>query len=975
MANPSKINIYFIMIFIFLFPIFSSKDSNLKKEKAQYLIVSIKGELRLEDENGKLIWSNSIGKPLIKTDINVNNINFLQTNILPSMNGGLFLVNERQNLYELLDVNFEDLIKEPPSIFNQYISGTFYRSVKEKYFAINILNGDIIKIKKGNSIDNIIKGNLNNNNSNDTDNYIIMKRINYIFQVRKDYAIVWNANFGKLEILSKGNSKIFHPMTNSIEDNVIHRNMKNNTYIFKYIVENNELILMKIHNSNNSPYTFNYKQMNEINFFTKKKKSIYYNYLIFTFTILITSMFLFQISDNKIEKQINQNEKEKEKEKEKENIKKEIESNESKLKIENSTSAKNISQLSTYSTLKNSLDEFPIKNKSFHLCSRISLNHKESAPESEFQHKKLHKELFNDEKNNILNSLYGNDESLALNKNYQMKKISNLYKRHSLCEENSINNIYLVRKLSDNISSKRKFHPSKKDLEELNKLTIDYLENTRKQSSDSLNKIGRFSNNKLNYDEIYKIINSNSNDSNSENDENPIPPELMSKSNFSLCDTGRFLKDFENIQFIGKGGFGSVFKATHIIDGGIYAIKIIKSNLGIDDELEQLNEVQEIKTMLKVEHKNIVRYITCWFETKDPINYYNKRCRAFSMDEKYSPQKKDFGCVKNKIQKKIQKDTKLPLSRIQSIANEFEYISDDSYKDLKNKDSNNYNNSDLYNDDENDSFSRSFQLKLNQSNSLSDDGIIFTDSKGNSNSKNNSINNNNNNNNEHIINFPDNESEIKSPNNKKLKKELSRKVSDSIMNSLRKTYKVYFYMQMEYCEGIPLSYYIQQRKKVSNESLIIHIFYQICNAVQHIHSKSIIHRDLKPANIFMNKKFKIKIIDFGLASEKYKKNEENVGTYLYLSPEQLARKPYNEKVDIYALGIILIEMCCFFNTKHERINTLKEVINGVYPEKQMKCFENELKLVKKLTKFNPNERPNIEEVINSEEMKLMLEMI
>ena len=367
MAIPSKINIYFIMIFIFLFPIFSSKHTNSKKEKAQYLIVSIKGELRLEDENGKLIWSNSIGKPLIKTDINVNNINFLQTNILPSMNGGLFLVNERKNLYELLDVNFEDLIKEPPSIFNQYISGTFYRSIKEKYFAINILNGDIIKIKKGYSIDNIIKGNLNNNNSNDTDNYIIMKRINYIFQVRKDFAIVWNANFGKLEILSKGNSKIFHPMTNSIEDNVIHRNMKNNTYIFKYILENKELILMKIHNSNNSPYTFNYKQMNEINFFTKKNKSVYYNYLMFAFTVIITSMFLVQISNNnKIEKQINQNEKEKEKEKE--NKKKEIESTESKIKNENTTSAKNFSQLSTNSILKNSLDEFPIKNKSFNLC-------------------------------------------------------------------------------------------------------------------------------------------------------------------------------------------------------------------------------------------------------------------------------------------------------------------------------------------------------------------------------------------------------------------------------------------------------------------------------------------------------------------------------------------------------------------------------------------------------------------------------
>ena len=175
-----------------------------------------------------------------------------------------------------------------------------------------------------------------------------------------------------------------------------------------------------------------------------------------------------------------------------------------------------------------------------------------------------------------------------------------------------------------------------------------------KQSSDSLNKIGNFLNSQLKYDEIYKIINSsNSNDSDSENSESPIPPELMLKSNFSLCDTGRFLKDFENIQFIGKGGFGTVFKAKHTIDGGIYAIKVIKSNLGIDDELDNLKEVQEIKTMLKVEHKNIVRYITCWFETKEPLNYNSKRSRALSMDEKNIPQKKNFGQNNNKFKKKI----------------------------------------------------------------------------------------------------------------------------------------------------------------------------------------------------------------------------------------------------------------------------------------------------------------------------------
>ena len=58
-----------------------------------------------------------------------------------------------------------------------------------------------------------------------------------------------------------------------------------------------------------------------------------------------------------------------------------------KNKNENSISAKNLSQLSTKSLLKNSFDEFCIKStKSFNLCSKISLNHKESAPESDYIH-------------------------------------------------------------------------------------------------------------------------------------------------------------------------------------------------------------------------------------------------------------------------------------------------------------------------------------------------------------------------------------------------------------------------------------------------------------------------------------------------------------------------------------------------------------------------------------------------------------
>jgi len=100
----------------------------------------------------------------------------------------------------------------------------------------------------------------------------------------------------------------------------------------------------------------------------------------------------------------------------------------------------------------------------------------------------------------------------------------------------------------------------------------------------------------------------------------------------------------------------------------------------------------------------------------------------------------------------------------------------------------------------------------------------------------------------------------------------------------------------------------------------------------------IIHRDLKPANIFIDKNNQLKIGDFGLARE-YEISKEpqsagrpavkrgsngfpsnllsaRVGTPFYLSPEQREEKGYDEKVDIYSLGLILFELCHNFSTYH-----------------------------------------------------------
>nr|XP_006131363.1 interferon-induced, double-stranded RNA-activated protein kinase isoform X2 [Pelodiscus sinensis] len=75
----------------------------------------------------------------------------------------------------------------------------------------------------------------------------------------------------------------------------------------------------------------------------------------------------------------------------------------------------------------------------------------------------------------------------------------------------------------------------------------------------------------------------------------------------------RFISDFEEIEPVGIGGFGNVFKAKKIIDKNSYAIKRVKWN----DKVHR-----EVQALAQFEHKNIVRYYTSW-RGKDYINSEN----------------------------------------------------------------------------------------------------------------------------------------------------------------------------------------------------------------------------------------------------------------------------------------------------------------------------------------------------------------
>jgi serine/threonine protein kinase len=140
---------------------------------------------------------------------------------------------------------------------------------------------------------------------------------------------------------------------------------------------------------------------------------------------------------------------------------------------------------------------------------------------------------------------------------------------------------------------------------------------------------------------------------------------------------------------------------------------------------------------------------------------------------------------------------------------------------------------------------------------------------------------------------------------------------------------------IEYCDHGDLHQRIlDQKGKLFEEAKIWTFFIQITLGLQYIHSKRILHRDIKTLNIFLAADHSIRIGDFGVAKILGKSQFAHtlIGTPYYLSPELLQDLPYNEKSDIWALGVTLYELCTLtypFDAKNQGALVLK-IVKGHY---------------------------------------------
>lgn len=421
----------------------------------------------------------------------------------------------------------------------------------------------------------------------------------------------------------------------------------------------------------------------------------------------------------------------------------------------------------------------------------------------------------------------------------------------------------------------------------------------------------------------------------------------------------RYASEFLEVKLLGRGSFGQVFEAKHHVDGQNYAVKKIPLS---KKRLEMLQQegvhhlehiLKEIRTLARLDHKNVVRYFGAWVEENQVIvdTESEAESRIESIQEDPAEEDQSFNIVFGLSSNGGEDDSKSALTpKRTSGSGSHHQVANDVTQGIAVSDEDEDEE-----DDDVESVQRNFSLPKHGG--FSHDHYSTYDKTADS-----------------AIFGGDDED----PSNMKLS------LRDNLQDQT-----VLLHIQMS-LHPLTLSTYLSPqvgiRKPIPSLSSPRHCFHilpslrfflGILSGVEYLHSKGIVHRDLKPANIFLSSRenekdachscrrnhghlvnmYRPRIGDFGLVADishctdsqfphatsvqDSPRRLRHVGTEFYcprksqLNSTSTQQQQHatdediiDEKLDVFALGVILFELTYRLDTRMERQMVLSGLTRG-----------------------------------------------
>ncbi|KAF2804848.1 kinase-like protein [Mytilinidion resinicola] len=388
-------------------------------------------------------------------------------------------------------------------------------------------------------------------------------------------------------------------------------------------------------------------------------------------------------------------------------------------------------------------------------------------------------------------------------------------------------------------------------------------------------------------------------------------------------NSSRYAQEFEQKCLLGKGGYGHVYMAKNRLDGFDYAVKRIplstmrmrKIYQGGQKELELL--LEEVRTLARLDHRNIVRYHHAWLEASESDALSSQFDNGLKLLEGPST----FG------------SSELYSEDVTSSASYVENEAPTSLPTASGVESSDHLSDDIFDRSGTPQGSRKSQSKDVDEEDA--DETILRESYA--------------------------SHELPAP-------ELTPDLSQLISNTIGLAFTLNIQMSLH---PLTLEQFLAaehsneassiQLKHCFHPAISLRILLKILKGVSYLHSQNVVHRDLKPANILLsvspNKRISgsiditschqcsrgvepphcvyinPRIGDFGLVGALEDAlytgpASKAVGTEFY-RPTQTG--PMSEKIDVFALGVILFELLREFPTRMERIMTLQGLKLGRMP--------------------------------------------